>query len=729
MADTLESLEIEVQHSASGAADEINKVTSAVRSLGRALEKALPNFKVFKDTMSGSNSPFTFNDNHTTQIADSITNVRQAAQGAQRATNDASRGIRSMREEAAKSKGPLENIVGSLKRIAFYRIIRGAIKAITQGFQEGLKNAYAFSKGINGTLAKALDSLSTKSLTMKNQLGAALGNLLTAITPILLQIIRLVTLAAQALSALFSALGGGQYLVAKDTAKAWDTATGAAKEYKKTILGFDEINRLNDEDKGGGGSANPADMFEVKELPPWAKWIQDHLKQILKYAEAIGAAFLAWKLAGAITDLLGITASASKLLGIALAVAGAFLLVDGAIDAFKNGASWENVNEMLIGTAALAGGLALAFGSIGAAIGLIVGGLTLIAVGLSDFIKKGELTEEALYALEGGILAVGGGLALLTGSWIPLAVAALADLVLYVGTHTEEINSAIDSFFEGLAWKVDEFFTNLERDTGIDLTNIRRIVLYTINFIRFDIEATITKIGWLVKDLGRIVKAVADGDWNTAWEAMNLLTHDVSLDVTADVAGMAKAVTDDMMEGKTSTQDLSQAFSDLLIDVRNNAPLAESGIKSFTDQVADGATKAQTPLQGFWDKLSGILTTLQRISGISTTGGGLIGLLSGNGWNFGFSIADAFGFASGGFPDEGQMFFARESGPELVGTIGGRTAVANNDDIVAAVSSGVANAVSAVMGSGDNGNVDVHVYLDSREIRNGQTRYARAMGV
>lgn len=48
--------------------------------------------------------------------------------------------------------------------------------------------------------------------------------------------------------------------------------------------------------------------------------------------------------------------------------------------------------------------------------------------------------------------------------------------------------------------------------------------------------------------------------------------------------------------------------------------------------------------------------------------------------------------ASGGFVDQGQMFVAREAGPELVGQIGNRTAVANNDQIVAAVASGVRDA-------------------------------------
>ena len=46
-------------------------------------------------------------------------------------------------------------------------------------------------------------------------------------------------------------------------------------------------------------------------------------------------------------------------------------------------------------------------------------------------------------------------------------------------------------------------------------------------------------------------------------------------------------------------------------------------------------------------------------------------------------------YAQGGFPDVGQMFIAREAGPELVGTIGGRTAVANNDQIVEGISEGV----------------------------------------
>ena len=53
-----------------------------------------------------------------------------------------------------------------------------------------------------------------------------------------------------------------------------------------------------------------------------------------------------------------------------------------------------------------------------------------------------------------------------------------------------------------------------------------------------------------------------------------------------------------------------------------------------------------------------------------------------------------FGFADGGFPDDGQLFLARESGPEFVGSVGGHTAVANNDQIVEGIREGVESAMA-----------------------------------
>lgn len=49
-------------------------------------------------------------------------------------------------------------------------------------------------------------------------------------------------------------------------------------------------------------------------------------------------------------------------------------------------------------------------------------------------------------------------------------------------------------------------------------------------------------------------------------------------------------------------------------------------------------------------------------------------------------------YANGGFPDAGQLFIANEAGPEMVGSIGGKTAVANNDQIVDGITYGVREA-------------------------------------
>ena len=70
-------------------------------------------------------------------------------------------------------------------------------------------------------------------------------------------------------------------------------------------------------------------------------------------------------------------------------------------------------------------------------------------------------------------------------------------------------------------------------------------------------------------------------------------------------------------------------------------------------------------------------------------------------------------YANGGFPDMGQMFVAREAGPELVGRIGKKTAVANNDQIVSAVSGGVYNAMrSAMAGMSGGGKFEIHTTVE-----------------
>lgn len=73
-------------------------------------------------------------------------------------------------------------------------------------------------------------------------------------------------------------------------------------------------------------------------------------------------------------------------------------------------------------------------------------------------------------------------------------------------------------------------------------------------------------------------------------------------------------------------------------------------------------------------------------------------------------------FASGGYPNTGELFLAREAGPELVGSIRGRSAVANNDQIVEGIRQGVYEAVSAAQNGNQGGTIEVKLYIDGRQV-------------
>lgn len=84
-------------------------------------------------------------------------------------------------------------------------------------------------------------------------------------------------------------------------------------------------------------------------------------------------------------------------------------------------------------------------------------------------------------------------------------------------------------------------------------------------------------------------------------------------------------------------------------------------------------------------------------------------------------------YAVGGLPNMGQMFVAREAGPELVGTLGGHTAVMNNDQIVQSVSDGVYRAVSAAMRGQktSSGAQSIQISLDGKVIFESTRRSAQ----
>lgn len=100
------------------------------------------------------------------------------------------------------------------------------------------------------------------------------------------------------------------------------------------------------------------------------------------------------------------------------------------------------------------------------------------------------------------------------------------------------------------------------------------------------------------------------------------------------------------------------------------------------------------------------------------------------------TLHDDFGidlWAGGGFPPTGQLFIAREAGAELVGNIGGRTAVANNEQIVAGIATGVRDANSGVIDAINTlievvAEKEMNVNVGDDEIGRANERYTRKRG-
>lgn len=81
-------------------------------------------------------------------------------------------------------------------------------------------------------------------------------------------------------------------------------------------------------------------------------------------------------------------------------------------------------------------------------------------------------------------------------------------------------------------------------------------------------------------------------------------------------------------------------------------------------------------------------------------------------------------YANGGYPDEGDFFLANESGPELIGRIGNKSAVANNDQITESITNALMSALNSYDFGGNKG--PTTIYIGNRKVYEGYGDYANS---
>lgn len=216
------------------------------------------------------------------------------------------------------------------------------------------------------------------------------------------------------------------------------------------------------------------------------------MKKIGGWVLAIAAGLGAWKIASAFG------AGLKKCIGWFMTISGLVLGITGFLDAWNEGLNWDNLIQILMGAALFAGGLAVLFGKVGGAIGLIIDGIALIVIGIKEWVEQGELTNQAFVAIEAGIIAIGAALALLIGPWA-LVVAAIAGVALAVYKYWDEISA----FFKGVWEKISAFFVGIWE-------GIKEIFGPAIQWFNDNI---ITPLVTFFEGMGERIAAVFEGCW------------------------------------------------------------------------------------------------------------------------------------------------------------------------------------------------------------------------
>lgn len=178
----------------------------------------------------------------------------------------------------------------ALVRVAFYRLVRTAIKMVTDGFKEGIENLYYFSSLTESQFKPAMDSLASSSLYLKNSLGAMAAPLIQAVAPAVNYLIDLFVSLLNVINMVFSVLGGRTYTKALKTSakyaddldKSLGGGASSAKELQRYLIGIDQLTIMPDEPNSGGGGGGGLDlgsqyedMFEEVPLPDWVLNIKD----------------------------------------------------------------------------------------------------------------------------------------------------------------------------------------------------------------------------------------------------------------------------------------------------------------------------------------------------------------------------------------------------------------------------------------------------------------------
>lgn len=360
--------------------------------------------------------------------------------------------------------------VARLQQEAYNLGIEKSVTAMTQAEKAELRYYAIMTQVTNaqGDMARTLEAPANQLRILQAQVEQAtraLGNLflpiLKAILPYAIALAKAIRMVAEIIAGFFGVsipefdMGtdaiGGVASGAGEAADGLGDASKKAKELKNALLGIDELNVISPPEDSSGGAGGAGGIggggglgFELPtydfiadavneqvdkimaKIQPFLDWVRENIDEILAGVLAIGAAFLAWRIAKGVQDFLrwlstmkgfNITGSiAFKIAGLGLFLDAWNTMKEAIQDIMANGPNFTNVTKLISGFAEALGTAFLLFGNIKmAGAMLVISGLTGIVSAISDMVNNGVNWDNALFLVKNLGLFLSG-LGMLTGN-------------------------------------------------------------------------------------------------------------------------------------------------------------------------------------------------------------------------------------------------------------------------------------------------------------------------
>lgn len=449
-------------------------------------------------------------------------------------------------------------------------------------------------------------------------------------------------------------------------------------------------------------------------------------------ASLVSAAVINWHnsdrhLTDALTTLTGVLAGASLAVGAMLAFTGVAtglgiaLMAVGAVTLVSAAAlNWNSIPDALASPLSRVGllvsGATLALGAILAFSGCMPLGIALMAIGATSLVSVMALNWNGLSdeiqnviaiittVVSVAFLAIGAALAF-SGANIPLGLALLAAGAVTMGT-------AIMPNWNDLSDNVQQKISMITTVVGGALLAVGAIL--ALSGVALPLGLGLMAAGAL--SLGAVATLNWDFVVNSIKKVVSVITGILSgalivlgilLCLSGAGVGLGLAVL---------AAGLSLSYAAWTLD--------DNPITRFVRQMANSIIGL---VNGVIDAINDMFHI--QFNGLSVMGITLIPA-------FDIRLVDIphipF-FEDGGFPNEGQLFIAREAGAEMVGAMGRRTAVANNDQIVEGISAGVSIANDGVIAAiyallNVVEEKDMSVVIGDNEIGHSYDRYKEKRG-